>query len=94
MTVTGVYTPVETTTNVIVSSTSLPHSLDTVTTAIVVSSTSQSVYTTNTLNNMGSSATNAAAATTTTAASAAGAGMVTAGVGVGFAALMGAVALL
>lgn len=48
-TVTSVYTPVQTSTGVVYDTTSLPHSLATVTSNIVNTVTSQSVFTTNTL---------------------------------------------
>lgn len=91
-TVTGVYTPVETTTNVEFSTTSLPHSLDTVTSVssnlITSTSLSTNVYTTNTLSD-----TMSAAAATATASGGAGS-MLKAGSGVVGAALLGAAALL
>lgn len=89
-TVTSVYTPVATTTNVEYSTTSLPHSLDTVTrvTSNLITDTSLStnVYTTNTLSDSASAA---------VATYSAGSGnMLKAGAGVLGAAFLGAAALL
>ena len=79
-TVTGVYTPVATSTNVVFGTTSLPHSLDTVTNTLLSTSatvfTSESVFTTNTL---GDAATTSVAAAATTAANGAERGLVPVG---------------
>lgn len=88
-TVTNVYTPVATSTNIIVDTTSLPHSLDTITnvvsSVIVSTSLSTNVITTNTLDN-GPVATESVAQ--------AGGNMLKAGSGILGAAILGAAALV
>ena len=64
-TITGVYTPVATSTNVEFDTTSLPHSLDTITSQVLITQTSSTVFTSNTLDN--AAATSVAAAATTAA---------------------------